>query len=213
MNSDTSTQNDAPVLLRKARTAWRLFRYKLNPLEKTFTQSALIPPCQTLAIDFSERDQAVEKFRKILEENDRHVTGRTICDCYFDEKIREKTVLLVGLGRNVRGSLQYILNELNYSEEFEGFQVYVRTIPETDEIVKEYISDNHWTRTETVLDDARYSQLMESVKYCLTEVFFPEGWVKKEGQVYINIWHGTPLKKLGLAKNQKNKKVNIAVKF
>jgi CDP-glycerol glycerophosphotransferase (TagB/SpsB family) len=42
---------------------------------------------------------------------------------------------------------------------------------------------------------------METAKYLITEVYFPEGWVKRPGQVCINIWHGTPLKKLGLAKN------------
>ena len=29
--------------------------------------------------------------------------------------------------------------------------------------------------------------------------------MKKDGQTYINIWHGTPLKKLGLAKNANGK--------
>ena len=48
-------------------------------------------------------------------------------------------------------------------------------------------------------------EIIESAQYLLTEVYFPVGWVKKDGQTYINIWHGTPLKKLGLAKNANGK--------
>lgn len=132
------------------------------------------------------------------------VGGKTVADRYYEEKIIPKTVALVGLGKNVRGNMQYILNELNWDEKFEEYRVYVRTSGETDETVRHYIKQNHWTRTETVVDDNRYNQILESAQYLITEVFFPESWVKKEGQTYINIWHGTPLKKLGLAKNSKN---------
>lgn len=135
--------------------------------------------------------------------------GKTnMVDAYYNKKIRPKTILLVGLGASVRGNLQYILDELNYSDAFQGYQIYIRTKQESDETVNDYIRQKEWVRTKTVLNGEQYGVLMESCQFLLTEVYFPEKWVKKPGQTVINIWHGTPLKKLGLAKNFKSSQKN-----
>lgn len=42
-----------------------------------------------------------------------------------------------------------------------------------------------------------YLKYLASAKYVINNVTFPAFYVKKEGQVYINTWHGIPLKKLG----------------
>lgn len=160
--------------------------------------------CERFQVDFRDRNRVLDKFCKIAAENQVKIPGESIADSYYRQKIDDKLILLTGLGKNVRGNLQYILNELNDSKQFQGFRIFVRTSNETDEIVKEYIQKNEWTRTKTVLSNKVYRDLMESAKYLITEVFFPEAWIKKPEQIYINIWHGTPLKKLGLAKNSKN---------
>lgn len=123
---------------------------------------------------------------------------------YYTSKVMPNTVLLLGLGKNVRSNMQYILDELNLSPDFEGYKIYVRVSVETIDTVEGYIRKNGWKRTYLVKTNNEYAKKMESCKYLITETFFPESWVKKPEQVYINIWHGTPLKKLGLAKNTKN---------
>lgn len=155
---------------------------------------------KNVELDVDNREQDVQEFKALVEAKKGKIGKTTIVDSFYDLPIREKTVLMVGLGKNVRGSLQYILNALNHAPQYEGYEVYVRTSEETDAVVHEYIKNNAWTRTHTVLDNREYGDLMESVKYLIAEVYFPESWIKKEGQIYINIWHGTPLKKLGLAK-------------
>ena len=52
---------------------------------------------------------------------------KTIQDHYYDLPIDENKILLLGLGKSVRGNLQYILNELNLNPEYDRFQMYVRT--------------------------------------------------------------------------------------
>ena len=42
-----------------------------------------------------------------------------------------------------------------------------------------------------------YLKALSSAKYLINNVTFPSFFTKKEGQVYINTWHGIPLKKLG----------------
>ncbi len=123
----------------------------------------------------------------------------TINDNYFNNSVKDNTVLISGLGLGVRGSMQYILKELNENDIYKDFKIYVRTKDETDAVVNEYIKQNNWTRTSTV--HKGYNKYLESCKYMITESYFPYSWVKKENQVVINLWHGTPLKCLGLEKN------------
>ncbi|MBO4336568.1 MAG: CDP-glycerol glycerophosphotransferase family protein [Lachnospiraceae bacterium] len=155
---------------------------------------------KNIDIDFSEREQKLEAAKKLVTEKGAVSRGESINDFYFNLPLKDKTVLMIGLGKNVRGNLKYLLDVMNTSDKFEGFEIFVRTSPESDQQVKDFIRQYGWKRTESVPDDSTYDRLMESAKYLFTEVFFAGGWIKKEGQVVINIWHGTPLKKLGLAK-------------
>ncbi|SDB34401.1 CDP-glycerol glycerophosphotransferase family protein [Eubacterium oxidoreducens] len=180
-----------------------MLEYQENHIRHTGREFSVRPNDAAIK-NFDNRKHSLKEVNNLLSSYQKLVQRKRITDRYYEESLDEKAILLLGLGHNVRGNLQYILNELNSNDEFKEYRMYVRTNESTQEIVKEYIRNNHWTRTEPVLEERQYSILMESAKYLITEVFFPQGWVKKPGQVVINIWHGTPLKKLGLAKNSKN---------
>lgn len=158
--------------------------------------------------EYQERQNSLQQMEAWAKENQIPVGKRTVTDYYYDSKIVPGRVVLMGLGKNVRGSMQYILNELNHNDAFKDFHIYVKTAKDTEEIVKTYIRQNGWSRTEVVTPDSVYMELIETAQFLLTEVYLTAAWVKKEGQMYINIWHGTPLKKLGLAKNAKGKHKN-----
>lgn len=159
---------------------------------------------ERLTVTFNSRERRAVLTKFCQEHEVTFQNHRNIYSYYYTSKVMPNTVLLLGLGKNVRGNMQYILDELNLSPDFEGYKVYVRVDPETEDIVNGYIRKNGWKRTYLVKTNNDYARRMESCKYLITETFFPESWVKKPEQVYINIWHGTPLKKLGLAKNTKN---------
>ena len=158
--------------------------------------------------EYQDRQNSLQQMEAWAKENQIPVGKRTVTDYYYDSKIVPGRVVLMGLGKNVRGSMQYILNELNHNDAFKDFHIYVKTAKDTEEIVKTYIRQNGWSRTEVVTPDFVYMELIETAQFLLTEVYLTAAWVKKEGQMYINIWHGTPLKKLGLAKNAKGKHKN-----
>lgn len=158
--------------------------------------------------EYQERQNSLQQMEAWAKENQIPVGKRTVTDYYYDSKIVLGRVVLMGLGKNVRGSMQYILNELNHNDAFKDFHIYIKTAKDTEEIVKTYIRQNGWSRTEVVTPDSVYMELIETAQFLLTEVYLTAAWVKKEGQMYINIWHGTPLKKLGLAKNAKGKHRN-----
>lgn len=188
------------VLYRKAKNASR----RLSAFVRR-NWRYLLYKCGKNDLSFIEKYNIVQaRYIPLVKKNGKPSSGDSIADFYFSQEISDHIILMVGLGKNVRGNLQYILNELNHSEKYKKFKIYVRTSAETDPIVTEYIRQNNWTQTHTVPGEREYRRLLESAKYMITEVYFPEGWFKKPEQVYINIWHGTPLKKLGLAKNARN---------
>ena len=142
------------------------------------------------------RYEALKKqYTKIIHRSGLKKDRRSVIDHYYDLPVQEKTVLLCGLGRNINGSLKYLLDELNHSSRFEGFRIYVRTTAEqTDASVNDHIKEYGWTRTETV--PKKYDMMMETCQYLLTESWFPYQYIKRPEQTLINIWHGTPLKRL-----------------
>ena len=124
---------------------------------------------------------------------------KTAVDFYFDTPLEERSILISGLGRNVRGNMQYLLKELNTNDDFKDYKIYVRTDKEhTYETVKGFIEQNSWTKTEAITGGL--ARKMETCKYLVTESYFPYSWIKKPGQVMIDLWHGTPLKRLGVLK-------------
>jgi len=46
-------------------------------------------------------------------------------------------------------------------------------------------------------DSVRYLTALASAKYVVNNATFPAMFAKREGQVYLNTWHGTPLKAMG----------------
>ena len=160
-------------------------------------------PQMELSFSCEKRQEALERIVQktglSLDESERNIVSH----CYT-LPIDPKGILILGLGKNVRGNMQYILDVLNKSPEFEGYTCYVRADDSTDPLISGYKKKNGWTRTKIFRSAKNYARYMEGCKYLITETYFPESWIKRPGQVYINIWHGTPLKKLGLAKNTRN---------
>ncbi len=154
---------------------------------------------KSFSIDMKLAGKLRKKYAKLVKKNKEELGKKTVIDYFYDEKVEKNTVLIQGLGVSVRGSVQYLLNELNYDKRFSKYKIYVRTKDHSDDTVKEYIKQNKWTRTTTV--PKGYYKKLESCKYVFTESYVPYQWIKKKDQIFIDIWHGTPLKKLGVIKN------------
>ena len=167
-------------------------------LEKSHKKNNIKAP---LSVNFDDRKKELSKYIYQLSAYNVKLGAKNYNDFYFDYELEENSILIAGLGVSVRGNMQYVLNELNTDPYFEGYTIYVRTHKETDATVNEYIKRNGWKRTKTI--PKNYGMKLETCKYLICESFFPYKYVKKPGQIVINLWHGTPIKKLGLEKNGK----------
>ncbi len=119
---------------------------------------------------------------------------------YYEQlPIDEKVILLESqTATKISGNLFYILKYLLTDEKYAGYTVYLsswgRYVKSITAILEHYGFENV---NIVVYASDDYMRLLASAKYLINDATFPNYWIKKEGQVYINTWHGTPLKAMG----------------
>lgn len=118
---------------------------------------------------------------------------------YTKKPIDEKAILLNSQqGDNINGNMFYILKELQ-NQEYNDYKLYVAYKPEKKE---EFLNKlNHYSfRYDLVqINTKRYAKILATSKYLFNDTSFPTYFIKRDEQIYLNTWHGTPLKKLGKA--------------
>lgn len=107
-------------------------------------------------------------------------------------------LLEAGQGKNINGSMFSILKTLEQDENWKEYKPYFVVTEETKEKAAQRFSFYDFKKVQLVLRNTKeYWDLLYTCKYLMTDNSFPPAFVKKEGQVYLNTWHGTPLKYLG----------------
>ena len=125
-------------------------------------------------------------------------------DFYFGEPVQDGLVFIEGLGKWYKGSAVYLVKELMNRERYGDLKICYSVMEETLEDTKSFFERLGITDIEYVLSGTtRYRQVLATAKYLINECDFPSDWIRKDEQVYLNIWHGTPLKKLGIARMDK----------
>lgn len=121
---------------------------------------------------------------------------------YNDKTVWDKTVLFESFnGRNFQGNPYYLYKELFRR----GGDLRLTVAHRDPEVCRAFLRNKGLLdeRTSVILYGSReYREVLGHAKYLVNNVSFPMDWIKKEDQVYLNTWHGTPLKTLG--RNVKN---------
>lgn len=87
-----------------------------------------------------------------------------------------------------------------YLVSHEGYEKYHHTwiIKEDNEILKSIIPDEYRSKVDFVIRGSiDYVDVLLKGKYLISNSTFESFFVKRPGQIYINTWHGTPLKLMG----------------
>ena len=116
----------------------------------------------------------------------------------------EKCVLLESQhGREFNGNIFYLALCLSENEKFKGFTVYVSVreekLPVFQKKAKQYGLKNI---RFVVFSTEEYFKILSKAKFLINDNTFLPFFMKKSGQVYLNTWHGTPLKTLGRKMNE-----------
>lgn len=101
-------------------------------------------------------------------------------------------------GRTINGSMFYILKELTTNKEYSDYKIFVTLKDDSILSAKKILDYNKIENIQIVKYLSKeYYRLLACSKYLITDTSFPPCFIKREGQVVLNTWHGTPLKCLG----------------
>lgn len=112
--------------------------------------------------------------------------------------VRKNIVLLESTnGADIGNNMLRIMEELS-KPEYEKYEIWLScnqgVLPRAEGLLKTY----RLPRVKTVVCNSfQYYKLLATAGYLFTDSTFPRRFIKREGQIYVNTWHGTPLKKMG----------------
>lgn len=114
--------------------------------------------------------------------------------------VRENAVLLESqLGGSLGGNIFAILKELCENPRYAGYQLFLSCKKEQMETRQEFLKRYGLAeRTKLLSVSGReYFKILATAKYLINDNTFIHVFIKRPEQIYLNTWHGTPLKTLG----------------
>lgn len=114
--------------------------------------------------------------------------------------LNEKAILLESQhGGVVGGNIFAVMKELCNSPEYKDYTIYLACFESRLEGRYELLRQHGLMDRVKVVSTARneYFKVLATAKYLINDNTFTNVFIKREGQVYLNTWHGTPLKTLG----------------
>lgn len=109
----------------------------------------------------------------------------------------EKVLFVSKQGEDLAGNMFRMLYEMQ-EERFGKFEIYVSMTEDTEEKWKqklEYYGMNHFKIVR--YNSNEHLKLLATAKYLITDTSLQSFFVKRKEQIYLNTWHGTPLKAMG----------------
>lgn len=141
-------------------------------------------------------------FRKAYERVQSRVVSRsdTYLACLSKPIWEDVCLFEAGQGSNVNGNMFSLVRTLLTREEFSGYKPLFVVKEDVLPFAEERFARYGLTGVEfPVRETDRYKEALARAKYLFTDNSFPTYFVKRPEQVYLNTWHGTPLKHLGLS--------------
>lgn len=100
-------------------------------------------------------------------------------------------------GEDLAGNIFTLIKELSG----EAYQDYRILLPMVAKYMTKYgkVLERYGIRNVTMIEihSKAYAKALATAKYLITDTSFPTYYIKREEQVYLNTWHGTPLKAMG----------------
>lgn len=152
----------------------------------------------------------LKKYLKKLKSLKSNLGNRYIKFCSLP--IDEKLVLVEGgQGSNINGNMFAMLKELQTNPRWVDYTVVFVVTDETMQKAKKRMAFYGFSRVIlSVRNSKEYCKYLATAKYIMTDNSFPPYFNKRDEQVFLNTWHGTPLKTLGKAnKSSLNSIANV----
>lgn len=117
---------------------------------------------------------------------------------YENNSLDPRMILLESRsGGALESNILSLLKELS-REPYKNFNLVLSVRKNTESEIKEKLRKNSIQGVSFVhTGSVSYYRALSRAGYLVNDSSFPGRFVKKEGQIYLNTWHGTPLKKMG----------------
>ena len=130
-------------------------------------------------------------FKKLNNKNSKYLQ-------YRKEEIDTNAILLeAGQGKNVNGNMFALLREINVNPKWKDFHAIFVVTEDTMEAAKTRLSFYNYKAKLVIRNSQEYMKYLATCKYVATDNSFPPYFHKRDEQIFLNTWHGTPLKTLG----------------
>lgn len=115
------------------------------------------------------------------------------------QPVDEKAFLLeAGQGKNVNGNVFALLRYIRGSRDYDDCRVMLSLLPEKRSEAEAKLAKYGIQNVDLIdFGGHEYRRALGTSKYLITDNSFPAYFYKRPEQVYLNTWHGTPLKALG----------------
>lgn len=114
---------------------------------------------------------------------------------YRKKKLRPRIALVESRsGEDFASNMFYMAKEL----EKQGITVYIPYKETSKEKIEKIIKAGGFSAVHMVpMYSKKYYKLLATAKYLFNDICFDWKYIKQPGQIYVNTWHGTPLKTIG----------------
>lgn len=118
----------------------------------------------------------------------------------FYEKVpidRREILLASRSGISLESNILAILTELSRPE-YRKFRKVLAVQKNSHEQIEKKLAHYHISVDKIIhMSTPDYYYHLAKAGYLINDTTFPGRYIKKKGQVYLNVWHGTPLKRMG----------------
>lgn len=116
---------------------------------------------------------------------------------YHNMKIDNNLIFIESKdGRDFVGNMFRIVEELS-SGEYGNYKIYVYADKDISEKIKELQKNYNLKIHRIISNQTIATMILEKAKYVVVDSTLQQKYVKREGQIFVETWHGTPLKVMG----------------
>lgn len=118
---------------------------------------------------------------------------------YQKSKLNENMVFLESRsGSDMAGNILAIARELSENPDYKHLKLCIPAKPFMADNIKNMLSQYGINKVKFLRSESlRYYKYLSKSKFLVNDTSFPRRFIKKEGQIILNTWHGTPLKNMG----------------
>lgn len=140
----------------------------------------------------------IKKFIKLILKKEQKRAKIDYTIEYKKNYILKDTVLFESYhGTQISSNEFYLLKDLYYRKD-NILDIYVTAQKKSLSSVRERLDYYGLSNVKIVtIHTKEYCKLLCEAKYLINSTSFPDYFIKRKGQIYLNTWHGTPLKNMG----------------